>query len=550
MSLLIAVGALGLIRMHQIEARLDHIAEVNMRKMTLLNDMAESVHVVQRVMRTLILLGDVPQAEKEREKIVAARKRYDEAAASLDAMPGTEAGLALRRKARDLAETVRPLNSELVELARAGRAREATEILLKRDIAANQAWIDAIEENVAMQKTLTATDVEAAHQAYHNASTMELLLIALGVAAALLSGWLLSRGLLRQLGGEPAYAAQVASQIAAGDLSVEVHVKPGDRSSLMFAMRTMRDNLAGIVNGVRRDAEAIAAACAQIATGNMDLSARTEQQASSLEETAASVEELTSTVKTNADHARDASALAESASDIAVQGEQAMNDAMHTMDAISESSKRIVDIIGVIDGIAFQTNILALNAAVEAARAGDQGRGFAVVASEVRSLAQRSASAAREIKLLIQDSVGKVASGSEQVQRTGETMRRLVDSVNNVSALIGQITVASSEQSGGIEQINVAIAHIDGVTQQNAALVEQSAAASAQLKDLAQQLCDAVASFRLDSAPHHSAAPASLAPPRAAVPAMVQSPKPPKPATRRLQGDSNARANTEEWEVF
>jgi methyl-accepting chemotaxis protein len=307
----------------------------------------------------------------------------------------------------------------------------------------------------------------------------------------------ITRGLLRQLGGEPIYAAEIANRIALGDLSVHVETRPNDQASLLFAIRTMRENLASIVAKVRTGTSQIEMASSEIATGNLDLSSRTEQQASALEETASAMEELTSTVRQNADNARQANQLAVSASDVATQGGMVVNQVIATMGAINESSRKIVDIISVIDGIAFQTNILALNAAVEAARAGEQGRGFAVVASEVRSLAQRSASAAKEIKVLISDSVEAVDTGSQLVVRAGATIENVVASVKRVTDVVAEISAASQEQSEGIAQVNLAIAQMDETTQQNSALVEEAAAAARSLKDESLALSQIVSTFKL-----------------------------------------------------
>src|SRR5471032_957047 len=326
-----------------------------------------------------------------------------------------------------------------------------------------------------------------------------MLLAVLVVGFGMVFAWWLTRGITRPIN----QAVAVARRVADGDLVDHDHTaatsyaadEPGQ---LLQALHDMSTNLVTIVGDVRLGTDNIATASCQIAAGNLDLSSRTEQQASSLEETASSMEQLTSTVKQNADNARQANVLAASASDVAVRGGAVVSDVVRTMASIDASSKKIVDIIGVIDGIAFQTNILALNAAVEAARAGEQGRGFAVVASEVRNLAQRSAGAAKEIKALIDDSVGKVAAGTRLVGQAGSTMDEVVDSIRRVTDIMAEISSASSEQTHGIEQINDAIAQMDHVTQQNAALVEQAAAAAEAMQDQATKLALAVSIFKLD----------------------------------------------------
>ncbi|MBS1154122.1 MAG: methyl-accepting chemotaxis sensory transducer [Proteobacteria bacterium] len=324
------------------------------------------------------------------------------------------------------------------------------------------------------------------------------LAIAIGSLLTAIVGLLTVRTLMRQLGGEPDYAAEVVKIIASGDLSQKITTKPGDESSLLAAMKTMQDNLKQTIAQIKESVETINIASQEIAAGNSDLSQRTEEQASSLEETASSIEELTSTVKQNADNAAHANQLARNASDIASRGGNVVGDVVCTMSGINDASRKIVDIISVIDGIAFQTNILALNAAVEAARAGEQGRGFAVVAGEVRNLAQRSAAAAKEIKGLINDSVERVEDGAKQVEEAGRTMSEIVSSVKRVSEIVDEISNASMEQSAGIEQVNQAIAQMDQVTQQNAALVEEAAAAAKSLEDQAQNLSEAIAVFKMD----------------------------------------------------
>jgi methyl-accepting chemotaxis protein len=324
-----------------------------------------------------------------------------------------------------------------------------------------------------------------------------LLALALSVPLLLIIFLFIRKFVVRPLGGEPAAATEVASRIAAGDLTQEVVVKKGDTTSVMAAMAKMQQDLSRIIGQINQSASAITGGVNEVASGNEDLSQRTEEQASSLEETASSMEELTSTVMQNAENAKQASQLAAGASGVAMKGGNVIGQVVQTMSSINESSKKIVDIISVIDGIAFQTNILALNAAVEAARAGEQGRGFAVVAAEVRTLAQRSAAAAKEIKQLIGDSVHKVENGTKLVDEAGKTMDQIVASVKRVTDIMSEIAAASQEQSSGIEEVNQAITQMDQVTQQNAALVEEAAAAAESLKEQAQNLVQAVAVFKL-----------------------------------------------------
>ncbi|WP_375575265.1 methyl-accepting chemotaxis protein [Paracidovorax oryzae] len=365
---------------------------------------------------------------------------------------------------------------------------------------------------------------------------------ALAVALAGALGLWVTRSITRQLGGEPDYASGIVRQIAQGNLAVDVETRSGDQSSLLAGMKDMRDQLARVVGQVRQSSDSIATGSTQIATGNADLSQRTEEQASNLQQTAASMEQLTATVKNNGDTARQATQLANSASEVAERGGTVMGQVVSTMGSISDSSRKISDIIGVIDGIAFQTNILALNAAVEAARAGEQGRGFAVVASEVRSLAQRSSDAAKEIKALISTSVEKVEAGSQQVEEAGRTMADIVTQVKRVNDLISEISAATQEQAQGIGQVSDAVSQLDQVTQQNAALVEESAAAADSLRAQAGRLVDAVSQFRL----HHDQglpAPAPMAAPRAAAaPAAASALPAARPAPARVPAAPRAPA--------
>ena len=375
-------------------------------------------------------------------------------------------------------------------------------------------------------------------------SSTRIFLITMGVLAVLMGigfAWWITRSIT----GPIRDAVKVAETVAAGDLSSIITVQGRDETGqLMHALKTMNDSLVGIVGQVRSGTDTIATASAEIAAGNQDLSSRTEQQASSLEETASSMEELTSTVKQNADNARQAHVLADTASGAAQRGGAMITQVVATMDQISQSSSKITDIIGVIDGIAFQTNILALNAAVEAARAGEQGRGFAVVATEVRNLAQRSSQAAREIKHLIDDSTSSVASGSALVHQAGASMSDLVDSVRRVTDIMGEITSASAEQTAGIELINRAISEMDIDTQENAALVEESAAAAAALREQAATLAQVVSVFKLGDQP------ASVKP-TSAVTLPVARPAPASPAHAPLPArQQQAEAALSEWEEF
>jgi methyl-accepting chemotaxis protein len=337
-------------------------------------------------------------------------------------------------------------------------------------------------------------DIDAAF--WRSAGAFVALSLAIVVVIALLS-WRLARSIVLSLGGEPAYAASVSERIARGDLTAAVALRPGDDASLLRAMATMQSRLAQAVTEIRNSADVIDTGTREIAAGNLDLSQRTEQQASSLQQTAASMEQLTATVKHNADNAQQARRLALDTSAVAERGNAMFERMVDNMSSISASSKKVTDIISVIDGIAFQTNILALNAAVEAARAGEQGRGFAVVASEVRALAQRSAAAAREIKTLIENASGRVETGTALVGDAGRTMEEILSSVRQVACLIDEISHASSEQSDGIAQVATAVQDMDRVTQQNASLVEQAAAAAASLETQARRLTQTVATFQL-----------------------------------------------------
>ncbi|WP_051567020.1 methyl-accepting chemotaxis protein [Herminiimonas sp. CN] len=496
--MLAALMLVGLFRLNSIGADNSKIIDKDWVKAQAVNTMNIITRDNARRSMELFLIADKAQVDGILQRIEANKKTGNEAAAVLDK-------LIYVSEARGLLNTMNAARAryvasftQVIKLLQQDQRDQAISLMNTETLPALDALQAPINALLEIQNKLVADSGIEIQQNISSASTLMLMLggvaLLIGVAAALL----ITRGLLKQLGGEPAYAMDITKQIAAGDLAVEVDTRSDDQSSLLFAIKSMRDNLSGIVSQVRSGTDTIATASDQIAAGNMDLSSRTEQQASSLEETASSIEELTSAVQHNADNARHANQLAVSASEVASKGGAVVAQVVDTMGSINESSRKINDIIGVIDGIAFQTNILALNAAVEAARAGEQGRGFAVVATEVRSLAQRSASAAKEIKTLIGDSVEKVDQGARLVDQAGATMNEIVESIRRVTDIMGEITAASQEQTSGIEQIHQAITQMDQVTQQNAALVEEAAAASGSLQEQAGNLAQVVSIFRLN----------------------------------------------------
>ncbi|CAH0227462.1 Methyl-accepting chemotaxis protein III [Massilia sp. Bi118] len=418
----------------------------------------------------------------------------------------------------------------------------AAKILNEQFTPAAKAYQESVQQLVGMQHAnigAASSDILAGARA---SETLITVLTVCAVALGALSSILLTRGIVRPI----REAVAVAETVAAGDLTRHIESHSNDETgALLRALRHMNDSLAGIVNDVRGGTSSIHGAAGEISAGNLDLSARTEQQAAALEQTAASMAHLTDTVRQNADNARQANQLAITASSVATKGGDVVGEVILTMGSINESSKKIVDIIGVIDGIAFQTNILALNAAVEAARAGEQGRGFAVVASEVRTLAQRSAAAAKEIKELITASVSKVDAGAKLVDQAGDTMGQVVDSIQRVTDIMAEIASASQEQTGGIEQVNQAIAQMDEATQQNAALVEESAAAAGSLQDQAAKLAQAVDVFKVERQAALAAAPSRIEP-AAGLPAVRPQPAraaaAKRPAATATVGDG--------WEEF
>ncbi|MES2026488.1 MAG: methyl-accepting chemotaxis protein [Pseudomonadota bacterium] len=498
-SIVILLVLLATLAFTRIGGLNDAIAEVDgdrYPKTVLANTMKDDLNQIARNMRNALLMTNASHIKAELDQIGKASDSLNNALAQLEKSVRSETGrqtIAIQQSERS---KFIPLKDEFVKLASAGVKEEALTLLFGAVRPAQLNYLTSIDKLIDYQNELMK---KAGSEANAKASQTQLLIGIFSVIAVLIAAlfaFLATRSITRPL----SRAVVLARKVADGDLTGDIVVHSKDETGqLLQALKDMNGGLLKIVTQVRLGTDAIASASHQIATGNLDLSSRTEQQASSLEETASSMEELTSTVKQNAENARQSNQLALSASEVAVRGGEVVAQVVDTMGAINDSAKKIVDIIGVIDGIAFQTNILALNAAVEAARAGEQGRGFAVVASEVRTLAQRSASAAKEIKELIGDSVDKVSIGSRLVDDAGATMREVVESVKRVTDIMSEITAASQEQTDGIEQINQAVMQMDQVTQQNAALVEEAAAAAEALQDQAQNLSQVVGVFKLDS---------------------------------------------------
>ncbi|WP_312548972.1 methyl-accepting chemotaxis protein, partial [Massilia sp.] len=465
------------------------------------------INDVAVALRNMMLDADPADRQKQLDEIESSRRTSQEKLAELNkrlTKPDTRAILERMLAAN---EKYVQGQQELIKRIEAGDEQGARDFLKTVLRPALAELKGAVNDQIALQQKMATTRAEEAHATEQSTRLMMIVLSLVSLAIAALVAWWNTRSITRPL----ARALNVANTVAAGDLTSRIEVTGRDETGMLLqALKSMNENLVRTVTTVRSGTDTIGTAAAEVAAGSLDLSSRTEQQASSLEETASSMEELTSTVKQNADNARQANTLAEAASNVAERGGRVIGDVVGTMDQINTSAGKIADIIGVIDGIAFQTNILALNAAVEAARAGEQGRGFAVVATEVRNLAQRSAAAAKEIKGLIGDSTQAVAAGSKLVSEAGATMNEIVESVRRVTDIMSEITAASGEQTAGIEQINEAVAQMDQVTQQNAALVEQAAAASAAMQEQAGKLAEAVSVFRVDA--HAVAQPAAAQP--------------------------------------
>ena len=477
-----------------------------MPKISTLHQTKEQILSTELALTHLMLDFTPNNVQRQQAAVESGRQKITQAFKELERLVTSEKGKALLKEVLEARATYTSHLGNFYAKAQAGDIETARNILMNQMSTHRTAYFGSLDHFIDFQAALTQEAKENSATAHSDIETYTLLVLAIALAAAVAIAHLLQRsitGPLRQ-------AVEFAHAVAAGNLSRRMEVTgTNETAQLLQALSEMQSALTQVVSKVRDGSGSVATASEQIAQGNSDLSARTENQASALQQTAASMEQLNSTVRQNADNARQANQLAQSASNVAVQGGEVVADVVRTMKDINDSSAKIADIIGVIDSIAFQTNILALNAAVEAARAGEQGRGFAVVASEVRSLAGRSAEAAREIKDLISASVERVETGTALVDRAGQTMAEVVGAIRRVTDIMGEISAASTEQSQGVAQVGEAVAQMDQVTQQNAALVEEMAAAAASLNTQAQELVDTVSVFQLERA--HGRAQAGVA---------------------------------------
>jgi methyl-accepting chemotaxis protein len=560
-ALLIVIAGIGIQRLGALNATVDGLTDQRIPVLTSAGEWEVSLLQSARHSRNVLILDDKAAVAKE---ISAMADESDKRGTIIDAILKNVSDDESKKQVealRELREKYKASEKKFVDIAGSGDLKAAKSQLLEETRPIQLDYINGIDAFVASQRALAEADAKGAKAAHTSAVAWVLTLSFLSLVVCGTLGFAITRSITRQLGGEPDELATVAESIAAGNLTLEIDARKARLGSVVHAVKSMQQSLRTVVGTVRACSDSIATGSDQIATGNLDLSHRTEKQAANLQQTAASMEELNVTVKNNAAHARQATQLAASASEVAQRGGQVVGQVVSTMDEITASSKKIGDIIGVIDGIAFQTNILALNAAVEAARAGEQGRGFAVVASEVRTLAQRSSEAAKEIRALISASVERVETGSKLVGDAGTTMADIVAQVQRVASLIEDISSATNEQTSGIGLVSDAVTQLDESTQQNAALVEQSAAAASSLHQQASDLVKAVSVFQLDLA--GTARPAAKSVQKAPLASPVKStavksssrPAPAaseaKPATARKPAPLAAGAGkSDDWEEF
>ncbi len=556
LALLIALmGAIASVKIHGVGESFDLVVKDQVPKVISLFEVEGDINVVARAARNMVILSDPAEIKKEEARIVAARKTITEKLDLLAKEVRSDSGKAALAKVNETRARYLPVLQKFIDLANTGKNDEGKALLMGEMRQAQNAYFAALD---AMIKHQDDSMDEAAKSAT-DAVVSTKWIMGLSVVAALLVALLGAVWIIRSITRPLRQAVKVARAVASGDLSSTFDAEgQNETAQLLAALQEMQTSLVRVVSEVRQGSDGVATASAEIAQADLDLSARTESQASSLEETAASMEQLSATVKQNADSARQANQLAINASTVATQGGEVVGQVVETMKGINDASRKISDIISVIDGIAFQTNILALNAAVEAARAGEQGRGFAVVASEVRSLAGRSAEAAKEIKSLISASVERVERGTALVDQAGSTMTEVVGSIRRVTDLMGEISAANSEQSLGVSQVGEAVTQMDQVTQQNAALVEEMAAAAKSLQSQAEGLVRTVSVFTLPPGQGGRATPAAYRP---AASARVASPKRANiPAVKRpaqaaapkalAATKPSAPAAADEWESF
>ncbi|MCW5298270.1 HAMP domain-containing protein [Herbaspirillum lusitanum] len=505
-ALLIGTALVGIRHLDANNEKMDRIVGERYSLISISNQIKNNGNKGNAILSNLLLTSSPERAKKYMDDYAALRKTNAEAYAKFEKMLQNEQSKQLFKQQFESRAAYGVTVRKFFELIAENKQQEARDIY-QGDMARTQAaYYVLVDKMVDYQAHEMENDVLNAAEQARNAKIQMAILSACAVLLSIVTGVFITRTITRPINR----AVDLAEAVAQGNLTHHLEIDSKDEiGRLLVALKFMIENLHGIVAKVRKGTDTIAEASREVASGNMDLSTRTEQQASSLEETASAMEQLTSAVRQNADNARQANQLASNASAVAIKGGDAVGQVVDTMTAINTSSRKIVDIIGVIDGIAFQTNILALNAAVEAARAGEHGRGFAVVASEVRNLAQRSAVAAKEIKTLIDHSVNQVGNGSKMVEQAGQTIQDVVNSIRHVTDIVAEISSSSQEQSDGIEQINQAITQMDQVTQENAALVEQSAAAAQALQDQTGQLTDMVSTFTLhgDQLPATATAP-------------------------------------------